>query len=148
MKRYVLILALISFCGAIALQAVAPQKEAVGPSGANHPLPDLPTLFRDIVKHQKELDEIRKNYIFKESSREEELDSNGQIKKTTLEDKETFYVGRRSVSRLLRKDGRELTPDEQAKEQKRVDKEIADHKKREIKREEKGKDDDESIGVE
>src|SRR5437588_1570025 len=100
----------------------------------NRPLPDLPTLFRDIVNHQKELDEIRKNYIYKESTREEELDGNGNVKKTTVEEKETFYVGRRQVSRLLSKDGKELTPSEKEKEQKRVDKEIADFKKRETKR--------------
>src|SRR5438132_650147 len=75
---------------------------------AVRPLPDLPTLFGDIVKHQKELDLIRKNYMFHEDSREEEFDGDGRVKKTTLEERETFYIGRRQVSRLLRKDGRDL----------------------------------------
>src|ERR1051326_546311 len=123
----------IFFCGSLAAQT-QPKTTA-----SDKPLPDLPTLFRDIVKHQKELDELRKNYMYKESSKEEELDGNGNVKKTTLEEKETFYVGRRPVSRLLAKDGKELTPNEKEKEQKRVDKEIADFKKREQKREDSGK---------
>src|SRR4051812_32736065 len=107
------LLALILLMSA-SLVAQTPEKAAA----SDRPLPDLPTLFRDIVKHQKELDEIRKNYIYKESSKEEELDGNGNVKKTTLEEKETFFVGRRQVSRLISKDGKELTPSEKEKEQK------------------------------
>jgi hypothetical protein len=143
MKRYLTLIAML-FCGAMFAQNAQPVKTA----DKNRPLPDLPTLFRDIMKHQKELDEIRKNYIYTQFTREEELDGNGNVKKTTVEEHETFYVGRRQVSRLLSKDGKELTPSEKEKEQKRVDKEIADFKKREIKREEKGEGDDGEIGVE
>ena len=137
-----LIALLLMLCGPVFAQV---QTKAVAP---DRPLPDLPTLFRDIVKHQKELDEIRKNYIYKESTKEEELDGNGNVKKTTIEEKETFYVGRRPVSRLLSKDGKELTPQEKEKEQKRIDKEIADFKKREQKREDQGKEDDDEVTVE
>src|SRR4051812_13048789 len=143
MKMCLPVLALL-FCGA----SLAQQSQPTTTAAADRPLPDVPTLFRDIVKHQKDLDEIRKNYIYKESVREDELDGNGSVKKTTFEERETFFVGRRQVSRLLSKDGKELTDSEKEKEQKRLDKEINDIKKRAEKREETGKEDDNAITVE
>ena len=142
MMRYLILAVILS-----ASHSWGQEAQSAKGGDASRPLPDLPTLFRDIMKHQKELDEIRKNYIYKQSSREEELDGNGEVKKTTVEERETFYVGRRTVSRLLSKDGKELSAEEKEKEQKRVDKEIVSLKKRERKREENGSDEEE-MGVE
>jgi hypothetical protein len=135
----------ILFGGAIAAQTASPSS-AAKPTD-NRPLPDVATLFRDVLRHQKEVDDIRKNYIFKESVREEELDGNSNVKKTTIEEREIFYIGRHRVTRLLSKDGKELSAQEKEKEQKNVDKQVADSKKREAKREE-GKQDDDEITVE
>src|SRR5882757_6368204 len=74
------------------------------------PLPDIPTLFRDVETHQKELENIRKDYMFRVVEQEDELDSDGHVKHSKTEEREVFYVGRRHISRLLSKDGVELTP--------------------------------------
>jgi hypothetical protein len=124
----------------------APKEHAATDSA--RPLPDMQTLFRDIVKHQKELDEIRKNYMFREESREEEMDGSGAVKKTTVEEHETFYIGRRQVSRMLSKNGKLLTEEEKRKEEEQVQKNIEEAKKKEQKREDQHKDDDDQITVE
>src|SRR4051812_8577879 len=89
--------------------------------------------------------------MFREVEQEDELDGNGQVKHSKTEEREVFFVGRSSVSRLLKKDGVALTPSEQKKEQERVDKAIEEHKKREAKRvknEEEGKHSDNEITLE
>jgi hypothetical protein len=115
------------------------------------PLPDIPTLFRDVEAHQKELEKIRKNYMFRVVEQEDELDSDSHVKHSKTEEHEVFYVGRHHVSRLLRKDGVDLTPSEQKKEQERVDKEIQADKRKEAKRQQKedeGKHSENEITVE
>jgi hypothetical protein len=114
-------------------------------------LPDIATLFRDVEAHQKELEKIRKDYMFRVVEQEDELDSDGHVKHSKTEEREVFYVGRHHISRLLRKDGVELTPSEQKKEQERMDKDIQEAKKKEAKRQQKdeeGKHSENDIDVE
>ena len=112
------------------------------------PLPDIASLLRDIDARQKEMDKIQKDYIYKEDSQEEELDKDNKVKKTTLEQHEIFYIGKQEISRLLRKDGRDLTPDEANKEKERVDKEVEKAKKRQADKEANDKPDKDDINVE
>src|SRR6185312_14842265 len=100
----------------------------------------IASLLRDIDARQKEMDKIQKDYIYKEDSQEEELDKDNKVKKTTLEQHEIF--------RLLRKDGRDLTPDEANKEKERVDKEVEKAKKRQAEKEASDKQDKDDINVE
>jgi hypothetical protein len=77
-----------------------------------------------VQAHQRELDKVRENYTFREITQTDELDSNGQIKKTETEESEIFYVNGHHIERLVKKNGKDLSSDEQKKEQERVAKEV------------------------
>jgi hypothetical protein len=86
------------------------------------PLPDVPTLLSQVRDHQRRLDAVQENYTFHETDVVHELNKNGSVKKTQTEEYEIFYVNTHEVRRLIAKDGRDLDPDQQKKEQDRVTK--------------------------
>jgi hypothetical protein len=88
------------------------------------PLPDAATVLREVEAHQKELDKIRENYTFREIQTTRQLDSHGAVKKVETEEHEVFFVKGHQVEKLVRKDGKDLTPDQARKEQDRVNKEV------------------------
>jgi hypothetical protein len=87
------------------------------------PLPDAPTLLREVEKHQRQLDKTRENYTFRSIQTVRQLDKKGGVKKIETEEREVFFVNRHRIQRLVRKNGKDLTPDEAKKEQQRVEKE-------------------------
>ena len=93
---------------------------------ANEPaaLPDAATMLREVEAHQKQLDKVRENYTFREVQTTRELDSSGKTKKTETEEHEVFFVNGQQIEKLVRKDGKDLTPDQARKEQDRVNKEV------------------------
>jgi hypothetical protein len=88
------------------------------------PLPDAATMLREVEAHQKQLDKIRENYTFRAIQTTRQLDSSGNTKKTETEEHEVFFVNGQRVEKLVRKDGKDLTPDQARKEQDRVNKEV------------------------
>jgi hypothetical protein len=88
------------------------------------PLPDAATVLREVEAHQKELDKIRENYTFREVQTTRQLDSHGTVKKIETEEHEVFFVKGHQIEKLVRKDGKDLTPDQARKEQDRVNKEV------------------------
>jgi hypothetical protein len=88
------------------------------------PLPNVPTLIQQVQEHQRKLDQVRENYTYHETAVTNELDRNGKIKKTESEEIEVFFVNTHEVHRKIRKNGKELSPDDQKKEQERVQKEV------------------------
>jgi hypothetical protein len=93
---------------------------------ANEPtaLPDAATMLREVEAHQKQLDKVREDYTFRAVQTTRELDSSGKTKKTETEEHEVFFVNRQRIEKLVRKDGKDLTPDQARKEQDRVNKEV------------------------
>jgi hypothetical protein len=100
----------------------APAQAPVKPADA--PIPDIPTLMKQVQAHQRELDKVRENYTFRESQQTDDLDSNGEVKKTESEESEIFFVNGHHIERLVKKNGKDLSADEQKKEQERVVKEV------------------------
>jgi hypothetical protein len=96
----------------------------------NRPLPDIPKLLRDVNKNQRVLEEIRKLYTCHLSEKEDKLDSNGQVKSTSVREYDVFYVGDDEVRHLLAKDGKPLDPGEQKKEDAKFNKEFDELKKK------------------
>jgi hypothetical protein len=94
--------------------------------GANEPtaLPDAATMLREVEAHQKQLDKIREDYTFRAVETTRQLDSSGNTKKVETEEHEVFFVNGHRVQKLVRKDGKDLTPDQARKEQDRVNKEV------------------------
>jgi hypothetical protein len=100
------------------------QQHAAKPSAVPAPIPDIRTLMLQVQDHQRQLDKIRENYTYREFVQTDDLDSNGNVKKTETEENEVFYVNSHHITRLVKKNGRDLTPDEQKKEQERVTKQV------------------------
>ena len=87
-------------------------------------IPDVGALLREVEAHQRRIDRVREDYTFLETSRVEDVDGNGKVKKVTTEEHEVFFVNGHPIRRAIKKDGKELSADEQKKEQDRVNKEV------------------------
>ena len=107
---------LLSVCGFLIAAVCAAQQTA--------PIPDVLTLLQQVAEHQRKVDQTRENYTWRETVVTRTLDKNGDVKKTESEEDEIFFVNTHEIDRMVKKDGKELTPDQQAKEQDRVMKEI------------------------
>jgi hypothetical protein len=115
----VLIAALAGFSG----QAVMPSARGSAASEKTT-IPDAATMLREVEAHQKQLDKMRENYTFRAVQTTRQLDSSGKTKKVETEEHEVFFVNGHQVEKLVRKDGKDLTPDQARKEQDRVNKEV------------------------
>jgi hypothetical protein len=88
------------------------------------PIPDSATLLKEVAEHQRQVDKVRENYTWHETVVTRLLDKNGRVKKTESEEDEIFFVNTHEIDRTIKKDGKDLTPDEQKKEQDRVMKSV------------------------
>ncbi len=104
----------------------------------DQPMPDIPYLMHEVEEHQRAAESIQKNYLYHEAAREERDDG----KKSETREFDVFYLEGLPVHKLTRKNGKDLTPDEQRKESERIDKEIVKAKKRKAEAESKGKQTD------
>jgi hypothetical protein len=81
-------------------------------------------MLREVEAHQKQLDKVRENYTFRAVQTVHQLDSSGNTKKVETEEHEVFFVNGHQVQKLVRKDGKDLSPEQARKEQDRVNKEV------------------------
>jgi hypothetical protein len=114
---------------AVAALVLLPTWAALQPSAAyavndQGSLPNAATMLLDVEAHQKQLDKMRENYTFRSIQTVRQLDSSGNVKKTESEEHEVFFVNGHQIEKLVRKDGKDLTPDQARKEQERVNKEV------------------------
>jgi hypothetical protein len=91
---------------------------------ASPPLSEIRQLIREVTEHQKQLEKVRENYTFSVSNVVQEIDGKGQVTKTETRDIEVFYVHGQPIGRLVKKDGKPLTEEEQQKETERVTKAV------------------------
>jgi hypothetical protein len=100
-------------------------------------LPDIPALLKDVGKNEDEIDRLLEKYTYTEVITSRELGPNGQMKVKESETFElTFYKGAR-IRRLVAKNGKPLSPKEEADAQKDVEKRIRAIEKREAEKERK-----------
>ncbi len=99
-------------------------QQALKPSTESTTIPDIPALMLQVQAHQRELDKVRENYTFRELMQTDDVDSDGKVKKTEIEEYEVFFVNSHHIQRLVKKGGKELSADEQKKEQERVAKQV------------------------
>lgn len=95
-------------------QAIATQPSA--------PLPSIPDLMREVQAHQKQLEKVRENYTYSSLQTRQEMDANGQVKKTEAEEAEDFFVNGHVIERTVKKNGQPLNQHEEQKETERVTK--------------------------
>ena len=70
------------------------------------------------------MEAVQENYTFHETDITHELNKDGSVKKTETEEYEVFFVNTHPVRRLARKNGKDLDPDQEKKEQDRVAKAV------------------------
>jgi len=111
-------------CAAIAsvvlLAAAQPSRQATEQPRADAPLPDIHKLMRQVQEHQKQVDKIRENYIFTSMETGQDIDANGQVKKTETEESEVCFVNGHIIARTVKKNGQPLSDHDQQKETERV----------------------------
>jgi hypothetical protein len=88
----------------------------------NAPLPDIHQLLREVQDHQKQLDQIREAYTYTSFQTTQDIDPNGQVKKTETEENEDFFVNGHVIERTVKKNGKPLNDHDQQKETERVTK--------------------------
>lgn len=122
-----------------AVPAVA-QEPATKPDEGERPLPDIPALMRAVQANQKASEAVKKDYLYRSVVTAEESDGHGGVKKTESSEYDDFWIEGVEVQRMVKKDGKELSPEEQQKENERIDKQVAKAKERRAKAGEKGKE--------
>lgn len=105
----------------------------------DRPLPDVPALMQEVLKNQRKEEAVRKDYLYHAVETSRETDGHGGTKKTETKEYDIFWVEGVPVQRLVKKNGKELSPDEQKKENERIDKEVAKAKEKRAKADEAGK---------
>ena len=119
-----LALRIIRFTGFFAAWLTVPGMVQKGGAqqGGNAPLPDIRALMLEVQEHQKQLEKVRENYTYSSQQTTQDIDSNGQVKKTETQEAEDFFVNGHLIERTVKKDGKTLDDHEQQKETERVTK--------------------------
>lgn len=99
-----------------ALSPVSAQQPAV------KPLPDIRGLMRDVQEHQKLLDKIRENYTYTSYQVVQDIDQNGQVKKTVASEYNDFFVNGHLIERKVKENDQPLNAHDDQKETDRVTK--------------------------
>lgn len=97
---------------------------AGGVATAQDALPNVEQLRARAVENNKKTELNREKYMCRELITEQELDSKGRVKKTTVTERESFSVNKHSIVQVIARDGKPLSADEQRKQQENVKKAI------------------------
>lgn len=109
---------------------------------AEAPMPDIRALMLDVEHNQRRFEEARRDYTFHVHTVEEDFDSRNKVKKTTVTDAESFSINGVRVNKIVAKNGKPLTEEEQKKESERIDKAVARAKERRAKNESRNRETD------
>jgi hypothetical protein len=96
----------------------------VGAYAADAPLPDIRELMREVEAHQKQLEKVRESYTYDSVQTVQDVDANGQVKKTESEEYNDFFVNGHLIERAVKKDGQPLSGHDDVKETDRVTKQV------------------------
>lgn len=121
------------------LQAKIPD-QTTPPAAA--PLPDIPTLMREVELHQRSAEAIQKDYLYQSDMTFDKLDGNGDLKKRSSLTYEVFWLNGVEVQRLLKRDGKPLSAEELKRESEALDKRVAKARERRDKTDAQGKETD------
>ena len=105
--------------------------------------PDMNALFKKIGENQKVIHKIKENYAGTRTEEETEYDGRGQEKSVETSQYTFFYLDGEEVSTLVQKDGKDLSEEQQKKENEKTKKHIEELEKRRSKREAKEEKDKE-----
>lgn len=108
---------LLIFGFLLPLLAAAPVEKT-----ANAPLPTISQLVREVREHQYQSDKVRENYSYTSLQTTQDIDANGQVKKTETIENQAFFVNSHVIERTVKKNGKALDDHDQQKEAERVNK--------------------------
>jgi hypothetical protein len=140
----VLLILAASLCGSGEAQAT-PDPGAVAAAAtpdAERPLPDVNALMHQVETNERKSETIQHDYLYLEANTLENRDSHDAVKKTESREIEVFWLNGVQVVRTLKKDGKELSPDEIKKENERIDEQVKKAKERREKADSEGKETD------
>lgn len=103
---------------------------------------DVRQLLLDVEAHQKRAESLQREYTYHVHTEEEDLDGQGRVRKTTVIDAESLTLQGVRVNRVTARNGKPLTPDEQHKEDERIDKQVERRTREREKLQAKGADTD------
>ena len=83
-------------------------------------LPDGNALVQELLARQRQVEDRLDDYTYDVRAVREELDGGGRVEKRVSETFESFHVKGRRVERKVAENGRPLSPEEQAEEDRRV----------------------------
>jgi hypothetical protein len=86
------------------------------------PIPDIRQMIHEVTEHQKQLEKVRETYTYSSVRTIQDIDGNGQVKKTETLEHEAFFVNGHHIERRVKKDGKPLSEHEEQKETERVTK--------------------------
>jgi hypothetical protein len=99
-------------------------------------------MMQDVENNQRKAEAVEKDYIFHSTATEQEIDGQGRVKKTTVTEADHYWVNGVPVRRVVKKNGKELSAEELAKENDHIDKEAAKARERRDKGDSQGKETD------
>ena len=88
------------------------------------PLPPVAELRARAVENYVKTSAAREKYLCRSRVTEEELDGKGRVKKTTMLERESFFVNGSEIQQVVARDGKPLSPAELHKQQESVKKAI------------------------
>ncbi|MBS1814304.1 MAG: hypothetical protein JSS87_05470 [Acidobacteria bacterium] len=97
---------------------------ALSPISKAQAIPDIATLMHDVEHNQKASEDLRKHYFYRATTRTEETDNKGNIKKVETSVSEIFTRKGVIVSRLIEKDGKPLSEKDARKEEECIEKDV------------------------
>jgi len=102
-----------------------------GPTTASNStqFPAIGALMQEVLANQDKLDKIHENYACNDMRTEEKLDKHGNVKKTTTYVYQVSFLGPNEIDRLIEKNGKALSADEQKKEDGRIAKDVKKYEK-------------------
>lgn len=92
---------------------------------SNGTLPDIPAFMQAVESNQHAAEALAKHYLYHSVQTMRENDKHGGVKLTEVSEYDIYWIGDVAVRRLVRKNGRDLTPENLKKEEERVAKEAA-----------------------
>jgi hypothetical protein len=104
------------------------------------PVPPIGALVLQVEVNEKRAEAAARDYTYHIHAERQDLDSNGNPKKTETIDSESVTIEGVRIDRVVARNGKPLTADEIAKENARIDKDVARFKERRAKREERGEE--------
>jgi len=103
----------------------APAQQTSPVPAPDKPLPSAKDLLLDAERNQRAAEAANRDYTYHVHLEQQELDRNGNLKKTTTTDSESLTIDGIRVDRITARDNKPLSAKDAQKESDRLDKEVA-----------------------